>query len=85
MSKLMISAAAAALVIAFAVPASAERNWGPVRQNGQCWHSSPGAGGPNAGTWGYWEACAQAASTVRASGNELRRPLRPRRDQHNDR
>ncbi len=64
MQKLTIAVATIAFGAALAsAPASAERNWGPIVQNGQCWHPQVNHAGNSAGTWGYWEACAQRAST----------------------
>jgi hypothetical protein len=82
MHKFTISAAAIALATFGAAPASAERNWGPVQDNGKCWHAQVNHGGNSAGTWGYWEACPQPAA---ARGGQLHHPLRARRDLHNDR
>jgi hypothetical protein len=86
MGKLAICAAA--ITLAFAtVPASAEHNVGPLRNGNQCWHKQIGPNG--ASGYGYWESCPGAAigaaHTAAGTGSELRRPLRPRRDPHNDR
>jgi hypothetical protein len=86
MGKLGICAAAIALAFA-TVPASADHHTGPLRQGTNCWHP---ASGPHGGTgFGYWETCPSAAigaaHTAAGTGSELRRPLRPRRDPHNDR
>ena len=76
MHKLIIAAATIAFGAFLAVaPANAERNWGPNEQNGQCWNQSPGHGGPNAGTWGYWGSCPKKASVAVA-------PAKPRRTKH---
>ncbi len=64
MRQITIVAAIAVAASLAAIPAKAERNWGPLRQNGQCWQASPNHSGSNAGTWGYWGACPQAASTA---------------------
>jgi hypothetical protein len=85
MSKLIICAAAVALAFA-TVPANAEHNVGPLRNGDQCWHNQTGPHG--ASGYGYWETCPSAigaAHNAAGTGSELRRPLRPRRDPHNDR
>jgi hypothetical protein len=56
----------AAVTIAFgallaAAPASAERNPGPLAQNGKCWTDSFNQGKDK---FGYWGACPQTASAV---------------------
>jgi hypothetical protein len=52
---------AAALGIATLVAAGPERiNGGPLKQNGQCWRSH---GGASEAAWGFWQPCAQPAST----------------------
>jgi hypothetical protein len=80
MGKLAICVGAVMLMIA-TVPASAEHNTGPMRKGNDCWHASAG---PNANHgWGYWEPCAAALTPGRSV--ELHRPLRARRDPHNDR
>lgn len=81
MVKFATSVAFVALTAALvASPASAERNWGPLQQNGKCWQS---ATGPHATMgYGYWGDCPQAAS---ARTTQLRHPLRARRDPHSDR
>jgi len=88
MGKLAIcSTAAIALISVVAiVPASAEHNPGPLRKGDQCWHASVASHAQHG--WGYWETCARAigaAHTAAGTGSELRRPLRPRHDPHNDR
>ena len=85
MGKLAICAAAIALAFA-TVPASAEHHTGPLKQGNHCWHASGGGHGPTG--FGYWETCPSAigaAHTAAGTGSELRRPLRPRRDRHDDR
>jgi len=85
MGKFAICAGAIALAIA-TVPASAEQNVGPMRNGNQCWQASGGLHA-NAG-FGYWGTCPSsigAAHNAMGTGSELRRPLRPRRDPHNDR
>jgi hypothetical protein len=74
MGKFTVSMAAlTVLAVAFAsAPASAERNWGPVKNGGQCWKESANNSGSNAGTWGYWSACPAPASVAVA----------PRRSHH---
>jgi hypothetical protein len=72
MRTFTIVAATIALAALTAVPASAERNWGPLSQNGQCWNAQVGHGGPNAGTWGYWAACPQKASATIATTTHRR-------------
>ena len=81
MHKFMISAAAIALATTLAAaPASAEQNYGPIRNGNQCWiGASNGHGGMG---FGRWEQCPAPAA---ARGGELHHPLRPRRDPHNDR
>jgi hypothetical protein len=84
MVRFVTSAAVAAAIITFvAAPASAERNWGPHQQNGQCWSQQVNHGGNSAGTWGYWAPCPTPAAGQRSVA--LRHPLRARRDPHNDR
>jgi hypothetical protein len=64
MHKLTIAAAIAFGALLASAPANAERNWGPMQQNGQCWKASVGHNGSNAGTWGYWDACPKPASVA---------------------
>lgn len=66
MREFTLSAAAlTVLAIALAsAPANAERNWGPIRNGNQCWNASFGHGANNAGTWGYWAACPEAAAVT---------------------
>jgi hypothetical protein len=81
MGKLALCGAAAVALAIATIPASADHNAGPMRNGGQCWHASPG---PHANTgFGYWEPCPAAASPDRSV--LLHRPLRARRDPHNDR
>jgi len=75
MGKLTVSAAVVALAATFAAaPASAERNPGPIVQNGQCWHAqfAHGVGSGNTGTWGYWSACPQTASIAAPARHQRR-------------
>ncbi len=61
MRELTISAAA--LIVAatfFSAPASADMNYGPVQNASQCWTLS--GGGSSTNGFGYWGACAHAAS-----------------------
>jgi hypothetical protein len=63
MQKLTIAVATIAFGAALAsAPASAERNWGPIQQNGQCWNTQVNHGGNSQGTWGFWGPCPQKAS-----------------------
>jgi Spy/CpxP family protein refolding chaperone len=60
MRQFTIAAATVAIAaLISAAPASAERDHGPLKQNGQCWQKQKGQ---EAGTWGYWAACPQPAS-----------------------
>ncbi len=60
----LLTAAAFALAFA-AAPASAEMNYGPVKNGNQCWKGSPNhTAGSNGGTWGYWDACPTAAGAT---------------------
>jgi len=80
MIKFATSAALVTFAVAFAAaPASAEQHYGPLTQNGQCWH---GQGGSQDRSYGYWGPCATPAAQRTAV---LHHPLRPRRDPHNDR
>jgi hypothetical protein len=82
MIKFLTSAALVAVVTIASVPSQAEWLGGaPIRNGNKCWQSSPGHG--RDGGFGYWADCPRAAAVN--SGAELRHPLRPRRDQHNDR
>jgi hypothetical protein len=61
MRQFTIAATVAIATLVAAGPASAERiNGGPLKQNGQCWRSH---GGASEAAWGFWEPCAQPAST----------------------
>ena len=61
MRQFTIAAALAIATLVAAGPASAERiNGGPLKQNGQCWRSH---GGASEAAWGFWQPCAQPAST----------------------
>jgi len=66
MGKFSVSAAVVvALAATFAAaPASADRNWGPIVKDGQCWNHQVGYQGNSAGTFGYWGPCPQTASAV---------------------
>jgi hypothetical protein len=80
MGKLALCGAAAVALAIATIPASADHNAGPMRNGNQCWHASSG---PNATTgFGYWEPCPASASDRSVL---LHRPLRARRDPHNDR
>ena len=72
MRQLTIAAATVAIsALISAAPASAERiQGGPIVQNGQCWKQQKHS---EAGTWGYWQACAEKACTP-----AVQRPVRHR-------
>jgi hypothetical protein len=84
MGKLGYAAAAVVFASMLAtVPSKAELlGGGPIRNGNQCWSSSPG-GNATAG-FGYWAPC-PTPERAAARGAELRHPLRPRRDRHDDR
>ncbi len=65
MREFTFSAAAMTVlaVLLASAPASADRNPGPLVQNGQCWHWSVNNAG-NGGHYGYWETCPQKAAAV---------------------
>jgi hypothetical protein len=67
MHKMTIAATIAFGAFLAVAPAHADRNWGPVQQNGQCWNAQVAHGGSNGGTWGYWAACPQKASVAATS------------------
>jgi hypothetical protein len=62
MRKFTIAAATVAIAaLTSGAPASAERNQGePIKKNGQCWKQQKLS---EAGTWGYWQACPEKASS----------------------
>lgn len=66
MQKVTLTAAVMTVVAGLmaAGPASAERNPGPMVQNGKCWSTQVNHGFGNSGTWGYWADCPQTASAV---------------------
>ena len=49
---------------------TADRERGPIVQNGQCWKQQKHS---EAGTWGYWQACAE-----KAGNPAVQRPVRHR-------
>jgi len=61
MRKLMISAAAMTAFAALlaSAPASADYNFGPVTNAGQCWTYTP-----NSKEFGYWGTCPKPAAAV---------------------
>jgi hypothetical protein len=66
MREFTVSAAAMTVlaVLLASAPASAERNWGPIKNGNQCWKEQSNTSGINAGTWGYWAACPETASVA---------------------
>jgi hypothetical protein len=72
MRKFTIAAATVAIAaLTLGAPASAERNQGePIKKNGQCWKQQRLS---EAGTWGYWQACPEKASSP-----TVRQPTRHR-------
>jgi hypothetical protein len=62
MRRFTIAAATVAIAALMSgAPASAERiQGGPIVQNGQCWKQQKLS---EAGTWGYWQACPEKASS----------------------
>jgi hypothetical protein len=72
MKKLTIAVAIAFGALLATAPAHAERNWGPIQQNGQCWQSQVNTAGSNLGTWGYWAACPKKASVAVAPARPIR-------------
>jgi hypothetical protein len=63
--RLTLAAATVAIAALVVAPASAEDvQGGPIKQNGKCWKGSKMA---ERGTFGYWEACPQSASTPAAA------------------
>ena len=72
MRQFTIAAATVAIAALISgAPASADHiQGGPIKQNGQCWQKQKGS---DAGTFGYWEACAEKANSAVGSG-PVRRP-----------
>lgn len=64
MRHFLITAATTAAFAALlaSAPASADSNYGPTQNAGQCWKSSQGYA--REGRFGYWGACPQAASVA---------------------
>jgi hypothetical protein len=75
MRQLGFAAATVAIAALFAAaPASAERiNGGPVKQNGQCWKQQRHS---EAGTWGYWQPCAEKAGNDSGAAQQPNRRKR---------
>lgn len=71
MHKITISAAVMTALVAVlaAAPASAERNWGPVKQGAQCWNNSRGGNSE----FGFWGSCPQTASATTATTRQRHR------------
>lgn len=76
MRHFLITAAATAAFAALlaSAPASADTNYGPAQNAGQCWKSSQGYG--REGRFGYWSACPEAASVATAPRTASRRHRR---------
>jgi hypothetical protein len=70
MRKFVLTAAAMTAFAALSAPASAEMNYGPLKDGNKCFTTQIGGGKDGIG---YWGACPQAASVTPAAKPKARR------------